>query len=426
MVRLLHWSHMLRERIVRRITLPHDSSELRLQKSLLVLIVSLIIVFGALWSILYAFFGRLGAASIPALYSCLSCLSLGLFLYTQGYALFRFTQTLLILVLPFGLHLGLGGFTSSGAVVLWSLLAPLGGLIFYNSLRRAGYWFAGYLGCLVLAGVLQPWFVTAPAIPWAESLLFFVLNLGAVSTICFVLLSYFMRQVHIEQDKADRLLLNVLPREIATILKNESRVIADQIDCASILFADVVNFTPLSASLTPAALVELLNEVFSHFDMLVEQYGLEKIKTIGDCYMVAAGVPQPRPDHAQVLVRLALEMQDYVASRAFAGQHLVFRMGIHSGPVVAGVIGRKRFIYDLWGDTVNTASRMESHGVAGAIQITRATYELIQDVFACNSGGVIPIKGKGSLEVWHVGGTKRAPSDAESGIRGGHSPFTAS
>jgi guanylate cyclase len=200
--------------------------------------------------------------------------------------------------------------------------------------------------------------------------------------------------------------LNILPKEIVAILRNEPRTIADHFEGASILFADVVNFTPLSATMTPTELVELLNEVFSYFDLLIEKYGLEKIKTIGDCYMVASGVPRPRTDHAQVLTAMALEMRDYVSQHEFCGRKLTFRIGLNSGPVVAGVIGRKKYIYDLWGDAVNTASRMESHGQGGIIQITRATYELVKDEFMCEPRGTVNVKGKGEMEVWFVTGQR--------------------
>ncbi len=203
--------------------------------------------------------------------------------------------------------------------------------------------------------------------------------------------------------QVDDLLLNILPRPIAEKLKyNPSQTIAEDLSSVSILFADIVNFTPLSSHMSPIELVSLLDEVFSYFDTLVEKYGLEKIKTIGDCYMVAAGVPQPRSDNAQVITRLALEMRDYVAQHNFQGQRLSFRFGINSGSVVAGIIGRRKFSYDLWGDAVNTASRMESHGKANAIQITRATYELIAGEFQCEAQGLIHVKGKGDMEVWHV------------------------
>lgn len=154
-------------------------------------------------------------------------------------------------------------------------------------------------------------------------------------------------------------------------------------------------------------MVDLLNEIFSHFDTLVEKYNLEKFKTIGDCYMVAAGVPRPRTDHAQVLSRLALDMHAYIQSQTFnASRPVSFRIGINSGPVLAGVIGRKKFAYDLWGDVVNTASRMESQGTSGMIQITRNTYELIKNEFVCVPRGTIVVKGKGEMEVWYIVGEK--------------------
>jgi guanylate cyclase len=172
--------------------------------------------------------------------------------------------------------------------------------------------------------------------------------------------------------------------------------------------AFMVDFTPMSTEKSPTAMVDLLNEIFTHFDGLVEQYDLEKIKTVGDCYMVAAGAPRPRIDHAQIIVKLALDMLEYVSSRDFhASRPVNFRIGINTGPVLAGVIGRKKFIYDLWGDTVNTASRMESHGQCGTIQITRETYEAIKDEFVCEPRGTVNVKGKGEMEVWLVLSAKR-------------------
>lgn len=210
-------------------------------------------------------------------------------------------------------------------------------------------------------------------------------------------------QLAIEHEKSEALLHNILPEAIATRLKRSAgSTIADHCEGASILFADVVNFTPLSASMSATELVDLLNEVFSDFDTLIDKYGLEKIKTIGDCYMIASGVPEPRADHAQVLTQMALEMQEHINAHEYRGHRLDFRMGINSGPVVAGVIGRKKFIYDLWGDAVNTASRMESNGKEGSIQITEATYDLIKEEFICEPQGTIHVKGKGEMDVWHV------------------------
>jgi guanylate cyclase len=165
--------------------------------------------------------------------------------------------------------------------------------------------------------------------------------------------------------------------------------------------------------MTPLQLVDLLNAVFQCFDTLVDKYGLEKIKTIGDCYMVAAGVPRARIDHATAIVDLALDMQAAIAAHAFCQRHLRFRIGINSGPVVAGVIGHRKFIYDLWGEAVNLASRMESHGTPGAIQITRATYDLIKDDFVCEPRPSVHVKGAGEAEVWHVTGRRLEPVTAQ-------------
>ena len=213
-----------------------------------------------------------------------------------------------------------------------------------------------------------------------------------------------------EQAKAENLLLNILPRSIADRLKAETEPIADQFGSASILFADVADFTPWSQGLPPAEVVGYLDHLFSRLDELAERYGVEKIKTIGDCYMVAAGVPTPRPDHARALALMALDMLE-ACSDEIGHLGLELRVGINSGPVVAGVIGRKRFLYDLWGDAVNTASRMESHGTPGRVQITRATYELLADEFECEPRGTIVIKGKGEVEAWYLIGPRgdRAP-----------------
>ena len=168
-----------------------------------------------------------------------------------------------------------------------------------------------------------------------------------------------------------------------------------------------MDFTPLSQRLTPAEVVGTLDQLFSRFDTLVERHGLEKIKTIGDAYMAAAGVPDPCADHAYRAALLALDMRDSVAGSAIAGRDaLELRIGINTGPVTAGVIGTKRFLYDLWGDAVNTASRMESNGTPGEIQITRATYELLRNDFFCEPRGTIPVKGKGEMETWYLVGAR--------------------
>ncbi len=211
--------------------------------------------------------------------------------------------------------------------------------------------------------------------------------------------------LHIAQQQSESLLLNILPKTIAEQLKHSTDAIAEHFDAVSILFSDIVGFTPLAARLSPIDLVKLLNDMFSKFDKLAEKYQLEKIKTIGDAYMVAAGLPLKREDHAQALAEMALDMQAAVQQFSWeTREEFQIRIGINSGPVVAGVIGKKKFIYDLWGDTVNVASRMESSGIPGKIQVTANTYELLKDQYVLEERGEIYVKGKGKMiTYWLVG-----------------------
>ena len=397
-----------------------DGDDVRLQKSSLVLGSIMFIVAGALWGTLYIAFGVWAAGSIPFAYAVVSSVSLIIFHLTRRYRFFVFSQLFLILFLPFLLMIALGGFVRSSGVILWSLICPLGALLF-DTPRRALGWLAAYLGLVILSGFLEFHPLVSSTLPPVLVTLFFVMNIGTVSTIAIVLLAYFVVQkdrllllLRTEQAKSENLLLNILPKEIAAILKNESRTIADHYTEASVLFADMVGFTPLSARLRPVEVVELLNEAFSFFDSLLDKYGVEKIRTIGDSYMAASGVPRRRTDHAQALVCMALDMRDFIAAHTFAnGQRVNFRIGINSGPVIGGVIGRRKFVYDVWGDAVNVASRMESHGIGGAVQITKSTYELIKNEFVCEPRGTVDVKGKGKMEVWLVLSAKQVRQEME-------------
>ncbi len=380
---------------------PDDDDDIQLQKSLLTVCAFPFVFAGAAWAVTYILLGEVLAGIIPLSYAVISLFSIIHFGLTRRYHFFRFSQLTLILLLPFLLMMALGGFVSGSAVILWALICPLGALLFGDP-SYAIRWLLAFMGLVVLSGFLQPFVGFTNTLSPGTIIFFFVVNLIAVGSLIFLMVFYFVGRKNWFQEKSETLLLNILPKEIVSILKNEPHTIADYYEGASILFADLVNFTPLSASMTPIELVELLNAVFSHFDLLVEKHGLEKIKTIGDCYMVASGVPRPRSDHAHALTAMALEMRDYVNHHEFCGRKLSFRIGLNSGPVVAGVIGRKKFSYDLWGDAVNTASRMESHGEEGSIQITRATYELIKDDFVCEPRGTLMVKGKGEMEIWFV------------------------
>ena len=205
-----------------------------------------------------------------------------------------------------------------------------------------------------------------------------------------------------ERERADALLLNVLPPSIAGRLKHSpERAIADRHDEISVLFADIVGFTPLSAQLSPGRTVELLNQVFTAFDEICDRIGVEKVRTIGDGYMAVAGAPEPRTDHAEAITRAAIEMRDYMAS-GILEKPLQVRIGINTGEAVGGIVGTSRFHYDLWGDAVNVAARMESLGVPGRIQIAQPTWQRIRHSFACESRGVIDVKGKDRMQTWFV------------------------
>ena len=383
---------------------PSDSEEVALQKRLAVFLSLAIVPLALAWSAIYLAMEAPLAASIPGSYALLAPANTAIFALSRNIRLYRFGQLSMFLVLPWLLMMSLGGFRNSSAVIVWAALAPLAALLF-EDLHRTLAWLLGFIALLIVSVVIQP-YLRAPDLPEAFVLWFFVFNIGAVIALAFATVYHFVGQRNFFQQRSEMLLLNILPKEISEALKAGHRTIAAQHEAASILFADVVNFTPMAATMTPLRLVELLNEVFQCFDELVEKYGLEKIKTIGDCYMVAAGVPRSRPDHAQAIVQLALDLQKAVAEREFGGHRLAFRIGINSGPVVAGVIGHKKFSYDLWGAAVNVASRMETYGESGTVQITRKTYELIKNDFVLEAKGTVNVRGAGALEIWHVLGRK--------------------
>ena len=400
---------------------PDDSSEERFEKSLLVTAMALVMLSTALWGLLYLSFGSWMAGLVSLVYSLFTGISLVWIARTHHIRFFLKSQIYLGLFIPFITNFLLGGLPNSSAVVLWALISVLAGLVFFGWRGAVPLWIA-FLTMLVITGFLPPLSRPLGEFPPALTTAFYILNIGGVASIVVLSLNYFIREknkayrlLRIEQEKAEDLLLNILPEEIAEILKNERRTIADSFDGASILFADLVGFTQLTASMAPKEMVELLNRIFTFFDALVEKYQVEKIRTIGDNYMVAAGVPCPRPDHARALASMALEMEAYIETLPPVREHAIqFRIGINSGPVVGGVIGRKKFVYDIWGDAVNVASRMESHGVAGKIQITQNTYEMIHEDFLCEPRGSIKVKGRGEMTTWFLMGKKANRAEGSS------------
>jgi len=397
------------ERLLARGLLPQDTDEERLRKSTLTLAVLCIVPVSTVWVVTYLVLGLPLSAAIPFGYQVFAVASLGYFFVTKRYRFFRFSQLLLMLLLPFILQWSLGGFVASSAVMLWALASPFGALMFSGA-REAVPWFVAYLALTLVSVVIDP-NLPSREIPSGVVIAFFGLNTAAVSSTTYLLLQYFVRQrektmaaldekhraLEIEQARSERLLLNILPQPIAERLKRHEEVIADSFEDVTVLFADIVDFTTYSAERSAEDVVSLLNEVFSKFDRLAEGRELEKIKTIGDAYMVVGGLPIPRPDHVEAVVEMAIAMQ---AEARDAGVEL--RIGIHTGPVVAGVIGTRKFSYDLWGDTVNTASRMESHGLPGEIQVTEATYARARDRYGFTVRGEVDIKGKGRMTTYLV------------------------
>jgi class 3 adenylate cyclase len=313
------------------------------------------------------------------------------------------------LILPFALQWSLGGFRTSAAVALWGLTCPVGALLFVGA-RQAVPWFVAFVGLVALSAAVDPALATrAPDIPNGVVVTFFGLNILGVSTTVYVLLQYFVRARERALADSERLLLNVLPAPVASRLKQSEDVIADGFSEATVLFADIVGFTVLSERLAPADVVALLDKVFVAWDELATRHGVEKIKTIGDAYMAACGLPTRREDHAEAIADMALDMGlEFSRAAADSGQALEVRIGIDAGPVVAGVIGRTKFIYDLWGDTVNTASRMESHGLPGEIQVTERAYERLRRTHEFRRRGSIDVKGKGPMITYLLVGPRRA------------------
>jgi guanylate cyclase len=399
---------------------PDDDEDTRLRKALLVLIAILILPISGIWAVLYLAFGA-WTGWVAVAYAIISIASIVVFARNRNFELLLNIQLLAILLAPTMSMIPIGGFLPTGGVGVWGILAPLGALVF-RSAASGIRWFAAWVVAFLGSGLAAIVFgFPSPMPEWFSSLML-ALNISVGGTVVFTLLALFARQredallaLRREHERAESLLLNILPGSIAERLKSNPKTIADQFGAASILFADVVDFTPRSERMAPAEVVGVLDRLFGHFDTLAERYGLEKIKTIGDAYMVAAGVPDPRPDHARALANLALDMVESTRPGGAVGDlGLELRVGINSGPVVAGVIGRKRFLYDLWGDAVNTASRMESQGTASQIQVTRATCELIAAEFVCEPRGTISVKGKGDMETWYLVSRSRAAATPRS------------
>lgn len=399
---------------------PGDSEELRLNKSLLMLATGLASVAIMIWVAIYLALGPQFSTTAPLVFQLLLAGNMLLFIRTRNFDFFRVTQLGLFLFLPFIAQWS-GTIISTSGVLLWALLGPIGAILCIGVRQSVG-WFIAWVILTALSGAAD-WYLADTVfgqksnVPVRTTIVFFALNFIAISTIIYLLLRRSIaerrktldslelahKQIQIEQERSEKLLLNILPGSIADRLKTSDKTIADGFADVTVMFADIVNFTQVAANMSPSQVFAMLNRIFSAFDELAEQYGLEKIKTIGDAYMVASGVPEPVPDFAARLARMAIDMQEAVHElRASSGYEIDMRMGLATGPVMAGVIGRQKFSYDIWGDAVNLAARLENTSVPGRIHVCPVTRERLGDAFDVEPRGAIEIKGVGKQDTWFL------------------------
>jgi class 3 adenylate cyclase len=404
---------------------PSDSDEQRLNKSLLMFATGLVSIASILWLVIYWSMGPKLSATLPFAFQILLAGNLVLYIRTGNFGFFRVSQLALFLFFPFVVQWSVGNFLSASGVTLWGLLAPIGAILVVGA-RDSIAWFIAYAFLLALSGFfdyyladLQP--AQPSEIPLKTSMVFFALNFTAVSAIVFLLLRFSIeekqkaqarlieahRLLQAEQERSERLLLNILPGSIAERLKKSNQTIADGFADVTVMFADIVNFTQVAEGMSPNQVFTMLNRIFSSFDELAERYGLEKIKTIGDAYMVAGGLDDDTEDYCAAIADMALAMRDLLHRDFSVNQgRLEIRVGIGTGPVVAGVVGKKKFIYDLWGDTVNIASRITSEGTPGTIQVDATTFRRLRERFDFGEPQTVHLKGKGSTAVYRLEGRK--------------------
>ena len=406
--------------------LETDSEDEKLNKSLLMLATGLLCLAIMIWTGLYSYIGPQFSSTWPMAVQILVVGNVLLYIKTQDFNTFRTTQLGLMLFLPFVAQWMVGNFIGSSGVVLWGLLSPIGALLCIGVSQSLG-WFIAWVVLTALTGLADFYLADAMAlpkftVPIRTSIAFFALNFIAVSAIIYLLLRHSIiaknktqeslaaahEMLQDEQDRSEKLLLNILPGSIAERLKNSDQTIADGFADVSVMFADIVNFTQVAADMAPAQVFSMLNRIFSAFDELAEEHQLEKIKTIGDAYMIAGGLGSGEDEYSAKIADMALAMRDLL-KRDFAinASHLDIRIGIGTGPVIAGVVGKKKFIYDLWGDTVNIASRITSEGVPGMIQCDTTTFYRLRGSFEFHEPQVIYLKGKGNMTVYRLIGRKQ-------------------
>ena len=395
-----------------------DDQEHKLRESLLIFACALMNFAVMLWLAIYWMMGSHFSTNIPLAYQLVSISSLVYYLKSRNFPVFRFIQLGLFLFAPFIMQWSIGSSVSSSGVMLWALLAPLAA-VGVAGWRESIPWFIAYIVLTSVSGFFDYFLGVGEqsGVPTRTVGAFFALNFAAMSSILYFLVRYFvletekikiqLRENHSllleEQKKSELLLRNILPNHIVRRLKNQQTVIADRHTDVTVMFADMVGFTQLAAQLPPEQMVNLLNTVFSGFDGLTEKYGLEKIRTVGGAYMVGGGLTREPLEYVSRVADMALEMREFAAGHSDLSRYkLVIHTGIATGPVVAGVVGVNRFVYDLWGDTVNVASRLADAATEGKILVDKFTYDRLRRHYLLELAVPINVKDKGEVLAYHL------------------------
>jgi class 3 adenylate cyclase len=397
---------------------PVLAPEEKLSGDMLMLTTGFMMCAAALWLAVYWSMGYQYSTAIPLVFQGLSVITIGLWWKLRRLYIFAVIQLGLILFTPFAMQWSIGNFVTASGVSLWGLMAPVGAVTVLGT-RQSMPWFFAWLFMTVMAGFFD-FMITGVVtrIDLQTVAVFFVLNFAAISVMIYSLLWYFASEkqklrtqvdaqhleILLEKERSEKLLLNVLPPAIAERLKRNEVNIAQGHADVTVMFADIVGFTRMTEELSPVETVKILNDVFSIFDDIADKHRVEKIKTIGDAYMACAGLDTGAQIHyADAVANMALEMIARVEEyRKRTGERVQIRIGIGTGPVVAGVIGKKKFIYDMWGDTVNVAFRLAADAAAETVQVDLTTHRRLHNRFRFNAGRELEIKGKGRMQVFQL------------------------
>jgi class 3 adenylate cyclase/tetratricopeptide (TPR) repeat protein len=415
----------LRGRLTTMSAAQGDTSEVVIQKMSIVYISIATCVAALVWTgLYYYYYGLCLITVLPFCYFLLVGPSLIIYFFTKKQLILVNTQLFCIFFITLMIECFSGGF-KGGVVILWAFLAPVGALM-YQGVRQAAVWMGMFILAIIILAVFHDYFAESyHPISETAQYMFDCMNIIGPCIVIYFSMQYYVKsltrdgrlllknnttlsdtlgELTLEKQKSDNLLLNILPIEVAEELKAKGSTTARYYDNVTVMFTDFVDFTVAGEHMSPQDLVDELNTCFKAFDEITAKYNIEKIKTVGDAYIAVAGLPTPLPNHAELVIRAAIEINNFIINRQAQKPENTFhmRIGVHSGSVVAGIVGVKKFAYDIWGDTVNTAARMEQSSEAGKINISHTTYELVKDNINCTYRGEMEVKGKGQLKMYYV------------------------